>query len=209
MGADAVEPGTDPVFPRTTARGERSPTAETVLLLLGVFLLQVPLGLFGLGGLFVLTPAFPVTPWTLVTAVYSHAGPVHLLGNAVVLVAVGPLVERVTSRWRYHLFFVTTGAVAGLAQVMLFPVTGTPGVLGASGAVFALAGYLVAGNVVATRVLGALDRAAGTGWASTAVLLAVSVGLAVALSGPNSAVVGHVTGLLAGLVAGRARLLHV
>lgn len=209
MGSDPTGSRATPLIPRTTGAGERSPTAETLLLLVGVFLVQFPLSLVGLAGLFVLTPAFPVTPWTLVTSVYSHAGPIHLLGNAVVLAVVGPLVERVTSRWRYHLFFVTTGAVAGLAQVLVFPVTGTPGVLGASGAVFALAGYLVAGNVAATRILGALDRVADTGWASTAVLFVGSVLAAVALSGPNSAVVGHFTGLLVGLVAGRVRLLHV
>lgn len=200
--------GTDVGLLRTT-RGEPSPTVETLAVLGGVFLLQFPLGLAGFVGVFALTPAFPAAPWTLVTSVYSHAGPLHLLGNAVVLAVVGPLVERVTSRLRYHLFFVTTGAVAGLAQITFVPVVGTRSVLGASGAIFALAGYLVTGNVVATRALGALDRATDAEWASTAVLLAVSVLLAVALSGPNSAVVGHFTGLFVGLATGRARLLHV
>jgi membrane associated rhomboid family serine protease len=196
-------------IPRTTARDERSPTVETLVVLGAVFLVQWPLSLVGLTGLFALSPAVIVAPWTLVTSTYSHAGPVHLLSNAVVLLAVGLVVERVTTRLRYHAFFVVTGAVAGLAQVFVWPVTGATGVLGASGAVFALLGYLVAGNVVADRLLGGLDRLADSGWASTLVLLAGALVLAVALSGPNSALVAHLVGLLVGLASGRARLLHV
>jgi membrane associated rhomboid family serine protease len=196
-------------IPRTTARNERSPTVETLGVLGAVFLVQWPLSLVGLTGLFALSPAVVVAPWTLVTSTYSHAGPGHLVSNAVVLVGVGLLVERATTRLRYHAFFVVTGAVAGLAQVFVWPVTGAAGVLGASGAVFALLGYLIAGNVAADRLLGGLDRLAGSGWASTLVLVGGAVVLAVVLSGPNSALIAHLVGLLCGLVAGRARLLHV
>lgn len=178
---------------------------ETLAVIAVSLVVKLPLDVVGLGGLFVLTPAFPVAPWTLVTSVYAHAGPVHLLGNAVVLVLVGPLVERTTSRGRYHLFFLVTGALAGLAQVL---VVGT-GVLGASGAVFALAGYLLAGNLVAGRLLNALERVAGDRRAELLAFLVASGLLAVALSGPNAALVGHFAGLFAGLVAGRARLLAV
>lgn len=196
-------------IPRTTARGERSPTVETLFVLGAVFLVQFPLSLVGLTGLFALSPAVVVAPWTLVTATYSHAGLGHLLGNALLLLVVGLLVERVTTRLRYHAFFVTSGAVAGLSQVAVGPLTGTAGVLGASGAVFALLGYAIAGNVVADRVLTAVDRLSDSRWATTVLLLAVALVLAVALSGPNSAVVAHVVGLLVGLASGQARLLHV
>lgn len=198
-----------PAIPRTTARGERSPTVETLVVVAVVFAVQFPLSLIGLTPVFALTPLFPAAPWTLVTSTYSHAGPMHLLNNAVVLLVVGLLVERVTTRFRYHAFFIIVGAVAGLAQLFVAPVTGATGVLGASGAIFALLGYLIAGNVVADRLLGGLDRLAASAWASTLVLLAVALLLAVAMSGPNSALVAHLAGLLIGLASGRARLLHV
>lgn len=197
------------LLPRTTVLNERSPTVETLCLFLGVFLVQFPLSVLGLTGLFALSPAFPAAPWTLVTSVYSHAGPGHLLSNAVVLAVVGLLVERVTTRLRFHLYFVTTGALSGLVEVTATAVTGPTAVLGASGAVFALLGYGVAANTLADRLLGLVDRTTDRRWASTAVLLVAAVVLAAALSGPGSAFVAHVTGLFVGLLAGGVRLLHV
>jgi membrane associated rhomboid family serine protease len=199
----------DVTLPRTTARGERSPTVETLALMGGVFLVQFPLSLVGLAGPFALSPAFPAAPWTLVTSVYSHAGPGHLLGNAVLLAVVGLLVERVTTRLRFHAYFVATGATAGLVEVLAPSLTGPTAVLGASGAVFALLGYVVAGNVAADRLGSAVVRATGRAWADTALLAAVAVVVAVATTGPNSALLAHATGLLVGLLAGRGRLLHV
>jgi membrane associated rhomboid family serine protease len=197
------------LVPRTTARNERSPTVETLCVVLAVFAVQFPLSLLGLTGLFALSPAFPAAPWTLVTSVYSHAGPGHLLSNAAVLAVVGLLVERVTTRFRFHLYFVATGALAGLVEVVVSSVTGPTAVLGASGAVFALLGYGIAANAIADRVLALVDRTTDRRWASTAVLVAVALVLAAVMSGPNSAFVAHATGLFLGLVAGAVRLLHV
>jgi len=199
------------VVPRTTALGERSPTAETAALMVGVFLVQFPLTLVGLVGLFALSPTVVVQPWTLLTATYAHATPGHLVGNLLGLVLFGGLVERVSSRLRFHAFFVLTGALAGLAEVTLGSLLALSprGVLGASGAVFALLGYLITGNGVADRLLDALDRSTEAGWAVTAALVGVAALLAVVLSGPGTAVVGHAAGLALGLLAGRARLLHV
>ncbi len=194
--------------PRTTARGGRSPTVETLLALAVVFLVQFPLSVVGFAPLFALTPAFPVTPWTLITSTYSHAGPGHLLSNALVLFFVGLAVERTTTRLRYHAFFIATGAVSGLAQILLAPVTGSVGVLGASGAIFGLLGYLVAGNPLSMRLLDGVDASAPN-WVVPAGLFVVGLGLAVVMSGPNSAFVAHLAGLVVGLGAGRARLLHV
>jgi len=206
---DRPDPGA--ILPRTTAAGERSPTAETAVLACAFFLVQYPLSLLGFVGLFALSPAVLVEPWTLVTSVYAHGGPGHLLANLLGLVLLGAVVERVTTRLRFHAFFVSTGALAGLAEVVLGSLlTLTPrGVLGASGAVFALMGYAIAGNGLADRLLDAVDRATTARWAVTAVLVGVAAVLAVLLSGPGSAVVSHATGLALGLFAGRLRLLHV
>lgn len=199
------------LLPQTTARGERSPTVETVIVVFAVFLVQIPLGLLGLVGVLVLDPAVFLKPWALVTGTYAHAGPGHLLGNLVPLLLFGFVVERVTTRWRYHAFFLTTGALAGLSEVFLGSVlTFAPrGVIGASGAVFALMGYAVAGNEVADYLLSLVGSATDSEWVVTAAVVVGATVVAVLLSGPGSALIAHLTGLLLGLGAGRLRLLHV
>lgn len=183
------------------------PTVQTLGVLAVVYLVQQFAGVFGAleAALFVL--AGPVTdrPWALVTSVYAHANLSHLLGNAVVLALVGPLVARRTTGVRFHAFFVATGALAGLGEVVIGGFLGPPrGVLGASGAVLALLGYLLAGNVVSRQIL---DRVTLSPRAQVVLVAVVALGLTLLTSGPGSAVVGHATGLTVGLLAGRLRLL--
>jgi membrane associated rhomboid family serine protease len=129
----------------------------------------------------------------------------------VALVVLGALIERVSSRARFHTFFVLTGALSGLAEITLGSVLSLrlQAVLGASGAVFGLLGYAITGNRLSDRLLDALGRASTSRWTVTAVLVGVAVVLAVALSGPGTALVGHATGLTIGLFAGRLRVLQV
>ncbi|MFB6156041.1 MAG: rhomboid family intramembrane serine protease [Haloferacaceae archaeon] len=162
-------------------------------------------GLFGASP-FVLSLPLSRHPWTLFTSVYAHAGPLHLLSNAVALVLVGAFLERRTTRLRFHGFFLATGALAGLAQVTLggLLALGPVGVLGASGAVFGCLGYLLAGN----RVAGGLYDLLPLSPRATAAVVVVLAGvIVVAASPPGSALVAHFVGLFLGLVAGRVRLL--
>lgn len=181
------------------------PTVDLLLLFVSVFALQQLAGLFGVGvEWFALATPF-ARPWTLVTSVYAHAGPGHLLANAVALAVVGPLVERRTTRLRFHAFFLTAGALAGAAEVTLGGLAGGDrGVIGGSGAVFALLGYLLAGNVVTARLL---DRIELPPRAQIGLFLAVAAVITVATAGPGVALIAHATGLLLGLLAGRVRLL--
>lgn len=183
------------------------PTLQTIALLVVVFLVQQALGLFGRleGVLFVLSSQVGVRPWTIVTSVYAHANLSHLLANVFSLAFVGPLVARRTTAERFHIFFLTAGGVAGLGEVFIGGFLGPPrGVLGASGAVLALLGYVLAGNVVSTRLL---DRLTLSPRAQLVLFAVVVVTLTLATSGPGSAVVGHAVGLAIGLVAGRLGLL--
>lgn len=179
----------------------RSPTLETLVLVGVVFFLQRATALVGLAvPLFVLTPAFPVAPWTVVTSVYAHAGLAHLLSNAVTLALVGLLVEQTTTRLRFHAFFVATGALSGLAQVTLT----SGGVLGASGAVFALIGYLLTANPVSAALFDRVRLSRRVQIGMFAVLAAV---VTLATGAPGVALVAHFTGFALGLLAGRVRLL--
>ena len=69
---------------------ERSPTLTTALLLVAVYLVEEVLRLLGSGpGVFALSTPVGQRPWTVVTSVYAHAGPGHLVANLVGLLVVG------------------------------------------------------------------------------------------------------------------------
>lgn len=189
-------------------------TFETLGIMLVVFLVQSILATLFLSwtvavGLFAIDSPLPLLePWTLITSVYAHGSLGHLVGNAVMLVLVGLVVERVTTRWRFHAFFVTVGSLAGVSQVLFgFLVPGSAaGVVGASGAILGLLGYLLAGNVLADKVVRGFELDAK---AQLAAIVVVGAALALAMAGPGIANIGHFTGLILGLVAGRLRVLHV
>jgi membrane associated rhomboid family serine protease len=183
------------------------PTLQTIAALLGIFLVQLVVRPFwGLEYvLFLLGPGVTVRPWTLVTSVYAHANLGHLLSNVVALALIGPLVARRTTAFRFHGFFVLTGAVAGLAEVVLGSLIGPPtGVLGASGAVFALLGYLLAGNFVAAGLFRRIQLSRR--WQAV-LFFAIAIVVTIATGTPRAALIGHAVGLLSGLVAGRLGVL--
>lgn len=183
----------------------QSPTLRTLQILLGVFLVQLLAQFLGLGyGLFALALPLSVAPWTVVVSVYAHAGLVHLIGNAFALALFGLAVERVTTPGRFHLFFLVSGALAGITQVIVSGLLGpSVSVIGASGAVFALLGYALAGNALAIGVLSRLSQRAQAG-----VFVLIAAVVTFVTAAPGVALLAHFTGLVIGLLAGRLRLLH-
>lgn len=184
-----------------------SPTTSTLSLFAAVFLLQVFGGAIGLGAVaFALALPLAEHPWTIVLSVYAHGSLQHLAANTIALAVVGPFVAYVTTPVRYHVFFVVTGALSGVAQVVVTAPFGDTAVLGASGAIFAMMGYLVVGNRASTMALSWVP----IGYYGRLALFALLAGLVtVATAAPGVAIVSHFTGLFLGMVAGRMRLLHV
>lgn len=190
------------------------PVVETLGAFAIVFFLQWITAFAGVvGALFVLSTPITENPWTVITSVYAHSGPGHLLSNSIALVLFGWPVARATTRFRFHLFFILTGAVAGLSQVLVrdalagAPVvqtTGSVGVLGASGAVFALLGYLLASNRLSDTIsaLFSVPR-----WLTYLIFIGIAGVLTLATAQPGVALIAHFTGLLMGLLAGRLNLL--
>jgi len=185
-----------------------SPTVDTLLIFVAVFLAQqlmnflVPFAV----GLFALAPPLSVRPWTIVTSVYAHSDPSHLLANSVTLLFVGLPVERTTTPFRFHVFFIATGATAGIVQILLKGLVAEPvPVLGASGAVFALLGYVLTGNRLANGLFSRLDLSPAVQLLGFAALAAV---VTIATGAPNVALIAHFTGFLLGLVAGRLGVLN-
>lgn len=185
----------------------RSPTVQTLAAFAVVFVLQVAGVAVGLGPrAFALALPLAAHPWTIVLSVYAHAGVGHLFANALALVVVGLLVERRTTRARFHAFFAVTGALAGVAHLYVTALLGTPtAVIGASGAVFALLGYATTGNRAVAPLLARVDLGPR---ATLVAFVVVAVVVVLATAAPKVALVAHFTGLLLGLVAGRLRLLR-
>jgi membrane associated rhomboid family serine protease len=199
-----------------------SPTVETLVVFVVVFVAQAVAGAFGLAlglgrlveTLFVLGSGGVVDrPWTLFTSVYAHAGVGHLVSNAIALALVGFVLERHTTRGRFHVFFLVSGALAGVAQVWVGALVNTTvggpvlgnAVLGASGAVLALYGYVLGGNRVTDWIADCLGTSPAIEWVFA---LAVAAILTYVTASAGVALVAHFTGVLLGVIAGRLALLE-
>ena len=94
------------------------------------------------------------SPWlTLFTAMFIHAGWLHLIGNMLFLWIFGDNVEDAMGHLGYLLFYLLAGLLAGLAQIASSPSSTVPGV-GASGAIAGvMAAYLILYPGSSVRVL--------------------------------------------------------
>ena len=80
-------------------------------------------------------------PWRMLTSNYVHIGIIHIFFNMWCLWNLGRLAERIFDRWTYLLVYTASGIGGSLASLWLHPdVRGA----GASGAIFGLAGGLIA-----------------------------------------------------------------
>ena len=79
---------------------------------------------------------------TLITAMFMHAGWLHIAGNMVFLWAFGPEIEDAMGRFHYLAFYLLGGIVAMLAQVAGSGYSRIP-CLGASGAIAAVMGAFI------------------------------------------------------------------
>ena len=76
---------------------------------------------------------------TILTAMFMHAGWMHIIGNMVFLWAFGPEIEDAMGRLQYLLFYLLSGLAASLAQIAAMPHSTVPN-LGASGAIASVMG---------------------------------------------------------------------
>jgi membrane associated rhomboid family serine protease len=76
---------------------------------------------------------------TILTAMFMHAGWLHLIGNMVFLWAFGPEIEDAMGRPRYLIFYLLSGLVASAAQIAAMRDSTVPN-LGASGAIAGVMG---------------------------------------------------------------------
>jgi rhomboid protease GluP len=80
-------------------------------------------------------------PWRVLTSNYEHIGIIHIFFNMWCLLNLGALAERVFDRWTYILIYTASGLAGSLASLWWHPMVYGAG---ASGAIFGLAGALLA-----------------------------------------------------------------
>jgi rhomboid protease GluP len=150
-------------------------------------------GLFNLGALYPPAIAEGHQYWRLVTAMFLHAGIVHLLFNMYALYLFGYLVEGVFGWRRFLAIYFVAGFLASVVSFAFGPVQEVG--VGASGAIFGLLGAWIAYNY---RRRSNPLASANLQWAMF--LIVINTLLAVFYPGIDWR--AHVGGVVAGFVAG-------
>jgi len=152
-----------------------------------------PQKLFDLGALFPPAIAQNHQYWRLFTAMFLHAGLLHLTFNMYALYLFGYLIENAFGTRRFLAIYFVSGFLASVASFAFGPVVEVG--VGASGAIFGLLGAWVAYNY---RRRTNPMASANLRWALT--LIAINTFLALSFRGIDWR--AHVGGLAAGLAAG-------
>ena len=77
-------------------------------------------------------------PWIMITSMFLHGGPYHLLFNMYVLYIFGPLLEQRIGTKRFFSIYFLSGILAAFAASFFYPLS-----LGASGAIMGILGVLI------------------------------------------------------------------
>jgi rhomboid family protein len=84
-------------------------------------------------------PPQPSTWVTVFTSMFMHGGLLHIGGNMLFLWIFGNNIEDSMKKWKFLIFYLAAGVVAGLTQVLVSPDSTAPGI-GASGAIAGVLG---------------------------------------------------------------------
>ena len=133
--------------------------------------------------------------WRLLTYIFLHGGPMHIAMNMWCLWNLGTLCESLYGRWTYVFIYLITGIAGGLASVGWNPTVLS---VGASGAIFGLAGALIASFYLGEFSLPSIEIR------GTLMSLLFFIGFSVFFGGlfPGIDNACHAGGLVSGLIAG-------
>ena len=146
-------------------------------------------------------PGADRSAWRLLGSTFVHGGAAHVFFNALTMLVFGPALERVFTLWGFLLVYAVGGAVASEASI-LWRTWRTPDTfilsVGASGAIFALGGGLLAAAFRLRRTLAPGRARALAG----AMLFLVGQGLASGVTRHGTDNAAHAAGLVTGLALG-------
>ena len=138
--------------------------------------------------------------WRLLTAAFMHYGPIHLGLNMLALWWLGGPLEERMGRGRYLLLYLVSGLAGSAGALLVSPCAGT---LGASGAIFGIAGAAIV-----------LERQ-GIFVHGGSIVGLVVINFIITLTFPGISVGGHLGGFFGGILAmlglsrfGRAHALY-
>jgi len=133
--------------------------------------------------------------WRLLTYMFLHGGAMHIFFNMWCLWDLGRLCESLYGRWTFAGIYLITGVSGGLASIAWNPRVLS---VGASGAIFGLAGALIASFYLGEF---SLPRVAISGTLRSLVIFAVfNLGFGQLFGGIDNAC--HIGGLVSGLILG-------
>ena len=133
--------------------------------------------------------------WRLLTNVFVHGGIIHIGFNMWCLWYLGKLAESLYGRWTYAAIYLICGVGASLTSAAWHPYTPS---VGASGAIFGLAGALLAGFKLGEF---SVPRSALSGTLrSLGAFVVYNLIFGAAISGVDNA--AHIGGLVTGLIVG-------
>jgi len=133
--------------------------------------------------------------WRLLTCVFIHGGLLHIAFNMWCLWDLGRLAESVYGHWTFAVVYLICGLAASLASVIWKPVILS---VGASGAIFGIAGALIASFYLGEF---SLPRAALSGMLrSVVVFVGYNLFFGAVIARTDNA--AHIGGLLMGLLLG-------
>lgn len=147
--------------------------------------------IFEFGGLYGLFLKYdPSQLWRLVTPVFVHIGWQHFLFNLFAIYIVGQLAEQIWGSWRFLLLYILSGIMGNVFTLLL-----TPDVVaaGASTAIFGVFASIV--------VVGYFGRSPYLKQMGQSYQALIVVNLIFNLFMPNVGIVGHLGGLVGGLLA--------
>lgn len=127
-------------------------------------------------------PFVEFRPWTIVTSMFAHGSPLHLLFNMYSLFVLGNILEPPLGKARFAAIYLLSGFGGTVAVILLAPENP---VLGASGAIF---GLLAALFVIQRRL----------GGNTTQLLIVIGLNLVVGFLVPGISWQAHLGGLVAG-----------
>lgn len=103
-----------------------------------VFILQIILGRNFTEAFVLISSDVFTRPWILLTSMFLHGNPFHLLFNMYVLFLFGSLLEHKLGSKKFLLLYFVSGIVASFISSFFYPAT-----LGASGAIYGILGAII------------------------------------------------------------------
>ena len=184
----------------------RNAPAVLILILLnaGVFIFEISFGnwtdpevLHQLGALEPYAVVVEGQSWRLFTALFLHAGFVHLLFNLFALYVLGPPLERSIGAIRFAICYLISGLVssAGVVGLTVIGFVQVAQLVGASGCIMGIVGAW-AGFLLRHRFAPHAKQRLGN------VLMIIAIQTAFDLSTPQVSMAAHLCGLITGLVLG-------